>query len=58
VVVALLHGANDATAFLTLVNANLGDVLHYAVILVGALVGLVLYLRPSAASVPPPGASA
>jgi len=54
VVVALLHGANDATAFLTLVNANVGDVLHYAVILVGALVGLVLYLRPSAVPAPPP----
>jgi membrane protease YdiL (CAAX protease family) len=53
VVVALLHGANDATAFLTLVNAELGDVLHYAVILVGALVGLVLYLRPSTTSPPP-----
>jgi membrane protease YdiL (CAAX protease family) len=53
VVVALLHGANDATAFLTLVNANLGDILHYAVILFGALIGLVLYLRPTPAAVPP-----
>jgi len=47
VVVALLHGANDATAFLTLVNPAVGDGLHYAVILVGALVGLIVYLRPT-----------
>jgi membrane protease YdiL (CAAX protease family) len=53
VVVALLHGANDATAFLTLVNPAVGDGLHYGVILVGALVGLLLYLRPSAAAAPP-----
>jgi hypothetical protein len=51
--VALLHGANDATAFLTLVNANLGDILHYAVILFGALIGLVLYLRPIPPDAPP-----
>jgi membrane protease YdiL (CAAX protease family) len=53
VIVALLHGANDATAFLTLVNADLGDILHYVVILVGALLGLVLYLRNSEPPVPP-----
>lgn len=46
VVVALLHGANDATAFLTLVSPVLGDGLHYLVILVGAVIGLILYLRP------------
>lgn len=46
VVVALLHGANDATAFLTLINPVVGDGLHYLVILVGAGVGLFLYLRP------------
>jgi len=46
VVVALLHGANDATAYLTLINLDLGDGLHYLVILVGAALGLVLYLRP------------
>jgi membrane protease YdiL (CAAX protease family) len=47
VVVALLHGANDATAFLTLINPVVGDGLHYLVILVGAAIGLVLYLRPT-----------
>ena len=47
VVVALLHGANDATAFLTLVNPALGDGLHYLVILAGAAIGLYLYLRPN-----------
>jgi membrane protease YdiL (CAAX protease family) len=52
VVVALLHGANDATAFLTLVNAPLGDGLHYLIILVGAALALVLYLRKPTA--PPP----
>jgi membrane protease YdiL (CAAX protease family) len=59
VVVALLHGANDATAFLTLINAPLGDGLHYLVILVGALLGLILYLRGPNVSVagPPPTAS-
>ncbi|MGA8536565.1 MAG: CPBP family intramembrane glutamic endopeptidase [Thermoplasmata archaeon] len=46
VVVALLHGANDATAYLTLINLDLADGLHYLVILVGAALGLVLYLRP------------
>ncbi len=57
VVVALLHGANDATAFLTLVNPVVGDGLHYLVILVGAVVGLALWLRPSDAKllpIPPP----
>ncbi len=50
VVVALLHGANDATAYLTLINAPVGDALHYLVIFVGAILALVLYLRtpPSA----------
>ena len=52
VVVALLHGANDATAFLTLVNPAVGDGLHYLVILVGAAIGLVLYLRTP--PTPPP----
>jgi membrane protease YdiL (CAAX protease family) len=47
VVPSLLHGANDATAFLTLVNLDVGLILHYGVILVGAVIGLVHYLRPS-----------
>jgi membrane protease YdiL (CAAX protease family) len=56
VVVALLHGANDATAFLTLVNPVVGDGLHYLVIFVGAAIGLAIYLRspnPSPKAMPP-----
>jgi membrane protease YdiL (CAAX protease family) len=47
VVPSLLHGANDATAFLTLIDFEAGVVLHYLIILVGAVIGLVHYLRPS-----------
>jgi len=47
VVPSLLHGANDSTAFLTLVNFEAGVALHYLIIFVGALIGLVHYLRPS-----------
>jgi membrane protease YdiL (CAAX protease family) len=47
VVPALLHGANDATAFLTLVNLEVGVILHYLIILVGAVIGLVHYLSPT-----------
>lgn len=50
VVVALLHGLHDALAFLTIVPgpwAELGLPLEYLLILVGAIVGLVVYLsRP------------
>jgi membrane protease YdiL (CAAX protease family) len=45
VIVALLHGANDATAFYTLVNPAGGTGLHLAIILIGALIALILYLR-------------
>ncbi|MCI4323034.1 MAG: CPBP family intramembrane metalloprotease [Thermoplasmata archaeon] len=45
VIVALLHGANDATAFYTLINPTGGTGLHLAIILVGALIALILYLR-------------
>jgi membrane protease YdiL (CAAX protease family) len=44
VIVALLHGANDATAFLTLVNYDAGIALHYLLILGGAIVGLVWFV--------------
>jgi membrane protease YdiL (CAAX protease family) len=46
-VVALLHGASDATAFLTLVSLTLGIVLHYVLILVGGILALVIYLDDS-----------
>jgi membrane protease YdiL (CAAX protease family) len=47
VVIALLHGANDATLFYTLINDRVGLALHYGLILVGAVVALIAYLvRP------------
>jgi membrane protease YdiL (CAAX protease family) len=56
VVVALLHGANDATAFLSLVSAPASLALHYGIVLVGAVIGLlhVLGVAPGAARRPPP----
>lgn len=45
VIPALLHGENDASAYLTLVSQEVGLVVHYVVILVGAVIGLVAYLR-------------
>lgn len=42
---ALLHGENDASAYLTLINTEIGAIVHYAVILVGGLLGLIAYLR-------------
>ena len=47
VVPALLHGASDASAFLTLVLPSIGIALRYLVVLVGAIIGLIAYLRPS-----------
>ncbi len=44
VVVGLLHGAYDAIAFLTLVWSD-ALVLNYTLILVGALIGLIVFLR-------------
>ncbi len=47
VVVALLHGAHDAFAFLTVVSASflvVGTLLSYGLILVGGLVALALYV--------------
>ena len=58
VVVALLHGATDAAAYLTLVSYGAGLALHYGLVLVGALIALVVYLQRSAAprapALPPP----
>jgi len=45
VVPALLHGAHDAAAFLTLVSVALGAIVLYGVVFVGAIVGLVAYLQ-------------
>jgi membrane protease YdiL (CAAX protease family) len=51
--VALLHGATDATAFLTLVSMPGADLLHYGVIFAGFGVAIVLYLRSTDRSPPP-----
>ena len=48
VVPALLHGANDAAAYLTLVSLAVGTAVGWGIALVGALVGLVYYLARSA----------
>jgi membrane protease YdiL (CAAX protease family) len=53
VVVALLHGAHDAAAFYTLINPVVGELLYYLLILIGAAIGLVYYLRDSEARLRP-----
>ena len=57
VVVALLHGAQDATAFLTIISPELetlGISLHYLLIVLGAVVGLAVYVgrRPRYSVIP------
>jgi hypothetical protein len=54
VVVALLHGANDSAAFLTLVSPGGALALHYGLILVGGAVALAIYLRSLSPPAPPP----
>jgi membrane protease YdiL (CAAX protease family) len=54
--VALLHGANDASAFLTVLNPIDSLALHYGIVLVGGVVALLLYLRsrrPATSWMPP-----
>jgi len=48
--VALLHGATDATAFLTLVSPGWADGIHYGIVVVGFTLAIILYLRGSAGS--------
>jgi membrane protease YdiL (CAAX protease family) len=58
VVPAVLHGANDAAAYLTLISLAVGTAVHWTLILGGALVGLVYYAaRPQRGTAPnpPPG---
>jgi membrane protease YdiL (CAAX protease family) len=43
--VSFVHGWNDATAFVALALPTLGLGLHYAVVLVGAILALVVYVR-------------
>jgi membrane protease YdiL (CAAX protease family) len=54
---ALLHGVHDASAYLALVNAEVGDGLEYSIIIVGAIVALIAALRddtPGLPSIPSP----
>ncbi len=56
VIVALLHGAQDAMAFLTVVSTAyglLGLALHYLLVFVGAIVGLAVYLERRTSYGPP-----
>jgi len=61
VIPAVLHGAHDAAAFLTLISPLVGYVALYGVVLVGALIGLIEYVRKDTLSrMPtwaPPGAT-
>ncbi len=54
VVPALLHGENDASAYLTLINTEWGEIIHYLVILVGAVIGLIAYLQRDEPTAPIP----
>ena len=59
VVPALLHGATDAAAFLTVIPQGWGEIaglgIRYGIIGVGALIGLIEYLRKEGArAVAPP----
>ena len=60
VVPAVLHGAHDAAAFLTLISVVWGAIALYGVVFVGALIGLIEYLRHGTSGPmgtgPPPGA--
>jgi membrane protease YdiL (CAAX protease family) len=53
VIVAILHGANDATAFATLINPTDALVAHYLVILVGAAIGAAYFLSGKGPNLPP-----
>ena len=59
VVPALLHGANDAAAYLSIVPQSwglaLGLAVRYGLILVGGVIGLIEYLRKEEGTPPPPG---
>jgi membrane protease YdiL (CAAX protease family) len=50
VVVSVLHGVNDAAAYVTLVSSDAGTGLRYGLILLGSIVGLVYYLRSKSAA--------
>ncbi len=54
VVPAALHGAYDASAYLTLISLGAGVGFRYGLIVLGAVVGVVYYLRRSERGGPPP----
>lgn len=54
VAIALLHGATDAAAYLTLVSTTDGLLLHYGLVLVGLGVALATYLSRSYRVFQPP----
>ncbi|MGA8664129.1 MAG: CPBP family intramembrane glutamic endopeptidase [Thermoplasmata archaeon] len=45
VVIALLHGIFDASAYLTLLNLDVGVAIRYGVIFAGLVVALLVYMR-------------
>jgi membrane protease YdiL (CAAX protease family) len=51
VVPALLHGANDAGAYLTLVSEAAGLLFHYLLIVAGGLIALIVWVQKES---PPP----
>ncbi len=55
VVPSLLHGANDASAFLTLVAPVAGVVIRLGIVLVGVVIGLVQFVRPPSEPLRPIG---
>jgi membrane protease YdiL (CAAX protease family) len=54
VVVALLHGANDSAAFLTIVSPAGALAFHYGIILIGLVVATAVYIRSRDMPPPPP----
>lgn len=54
VVIALLHGATDAAAYLTLVSTTDGLVLHYGLVLIGLAIALATYLSITYRTFDPP----
>jgi membrane protease YdiL (CAAX protease family) len=55
VVIAIVHGVNDALAFYSLVDLNGYYVLHYGLLLIGAVLGIVLLAvySPNGGPAPP-----
>jgi membrane protease YdiL (CAAX protease family) len=52
--VSLLHGLNDATAYLGIVSQSAALALHYGVILIGVIIAIVLVVRGRARAAPEP----